>query len=83
MQSRAGVTAESLVELKDALKLIVSESAAGEPYAEEVQFERLCGQPLVVGDYMLGFRQRQFSTLEDSSEYRFLVANAVVRSVSY
>eukprot|EP00752_Nemacystus_decipiens_P006081 g5489.t1 len=35
MQSRAGVTAESLVELKEALNLVTQESAAGEPYAEE------------------------------------------------
>eukprot|EP00903_Cladosiphon_okamuranus_P014456 g13412.t1 len=35
MQSRAGVTAESLEELKEALKLVVNESAGGEPYAVE------------------------------------------------
>lgn len=38
MQSRAGVTAESLVEIKEALKLVMNESAGGESYAaEEVQ----------------------------------------------
>lgn len=53
MQSRAGVTAESLVELKEALKLVMNESAAGEPYAaEEVQVsDRPRGQQsLVLGD---------------------------------
>ena len=48
MQSRAGVTAESLVELKEALNLVRNESAAGEAYAaEEVQFEGPCWQPFL------------------------------------
>lgn len=44
MQSRAGVTAESLVDLKEALKLVMNESAAGEAYAAgEVQVNAPCG----------------------------------------
>lgn len=35
MQSRAGVTAESLVELREALKLVMDDNAGGDPLTPE------------------------------------------------
>lgn len=52
MQSRAGVTAESLVDLKEALKLVTSENAGGDLYAaEEMEVKFPYRQSFVVGDW--------------------------------
>lgn len=82
MQSRAGVTAESLVELKEALKLVMNESAAGEPYAaEEVQVsDRPRGQQsLVLGDNKLGSGHVQ--RVQGFIEILFRGVNTIVGSV--
>lgn len=50
MQSRAGVTAESLVELKEALKAVTNENANGDPYtAEEVEVNAHTDSPSLWG----------------------------------
>lgn len=52
MQSRAGVTAESLEELKEALKLVMNESAGGEPYvAEEMEVNAHADSPSLWGGW--------------------------------